>query len=160
LIYKPLFGSQGDNIVKITKLSDFDKIINESNIFYIQKFLETKPSHDYRVLIAKNKNKEMVYTMMRYSDSYINNISKGARCVSVKTDKNIIKTAIEAASVIGIPFCGVDIIKYNNKNYVIELNSIPAWKGMQTTIENNISDEIINIFIGNKMNKAFLSILK
>jgi hypothetical protein len=43
---------------------------------------------------------------------------------------------------------------------VIELNSIPAWKGMQTTIENNISDEIVNIFIGNKMNKAFLSILK
>jgi glutathione synthase/RimK-type ligase-like ATP-grasp enzyme len=65
VIYKPLFGSQGDNIVKITKLSDFDKIINESNIFYIQEFLETKPSHDYRVLIAKNKNKEMIYTMMR-----------------------------------------------------------------------------------------------
>ena len=55
---------------------------------------------------------------------------------------------------------GVDIIKYNNKNYVIELNSIPAWKGMQTTIENNISDEIVNIFIGNKIDKAFLSILK
>jgi tetrahydromethanopterin:alpha-L-glutamate ligase len=160
LIYKPLFGSQGDNIIKITKLSDFDKIINESNIFYIQEFLETKPSHDYRVLIAKNKNKKMVYTMMRYSDSYINNISKGARCVSVKTDKNIIKTAIEAASVIDIPFCGVDIIKYNNKNYVIELNSIPAWKGMQTTIEKNISDEIVNIFIGNAINKSFLSILK
>jgi len=134
LIYKPLFGSQGDNIVKVTTISDFDKIINESNVFYIQEFLETKPSHDYRVLIAKNKNKKMVYTMMRYSDSYINNISKGAMCVSVKADKDIIETAIKAASVINIPFCGVDIIKHHNKNYVIELNSIPAWKGMQTTI--------------------------
>ncbi len=160
LIYKPLFGSQGDNIVKITTISDFDKIINESNVFYIQEFLETKPSHDYRVLIAKNKNKKMVYTMMRYSDSYINNISKGAMCVSVKADKDIIETAIKAASVINIPFCGVDIIKHNKKNYVIELNSIPAWKGMQTTLENNISDEIINIFIGNSKNKSLLSVLK
>ena len=160
LIYKPLFGSQGDNIVKVTTISDFDKIINESNVFYIQEFLETKPSHDYRVLIAKNKNKKMVYTMMRYSDSYINNISKGAMCVSVKADKDIIETAIKAASVINIPFCGVDIIKHHNKNYVIELNSIPAWKGMQTTLENNISDEIINIFIGNSKNKSLLSVLK
>jgi hypothetical protein len=31
---------------------------------------------------------------------------------------------------------------------------------MQTTIENNISDEIVNIFIGNAINKSFLSILK
>ena len=160
LIYKPLFGSQGDNIVKIATMSDFDKIINESNVFYIQEFLETKPSHDYRVLIAKNKNRKMVYTMMRYSDSYINNISKGAMCVSVKADKDIIETAIKAASVINIPFCGVDIIKHHNKNYVIELNSIPAWKGMQTTLENNISDEIINIFIGNSKNKSLLSVLK
>ena len=81
-------------------------------------------------------------------------------CVSVKADKDIIETAIKAASVINIPFCGVDIIKHHNKNYVIELNSIPAWKGMQTTLENNISDEIINIFIGNSKNKSLLSVLK
>ncbi len=160
LIYKPLFGSQGDNIVKITEISDFNKIINDSNIFYIQKFLETEPSHDYRVLIAKNKNKSMVYAMMRYSNSYINNISKGAMCVPIKADQDIIKTAINAASVINIPFCGVDIIKYDNKNYVIELNSIPAWKGMQSTVEHNISNEITDIFIENILDKSHISIHK
>ncbi|MBT5643927.1 MAG: ATP-grasp domain-containing protein [Gammaproteobacteria bacterium] len=160
LIYKPLFGSQGDNIVKIVEVSDFNNIRNDTNIYYIQEFLETKPSHDYRVLIAKNKNREMIYAMMRYSDSYINNISKGAKCIPLKTDKDIIKTGIQAASVINIPFCGVDIIRCDKKNYVIELNSIPAWKGMQSIVKNNLSDQITDIFIENMTDKSRLSIQK
>ena len=32
LIYKPLFGSQGDNVTKVSKLNDFDKINNDSLI--------------------------------------------------------------------------------------------------------------------------------
>ena len=160
LIYKPLFGSQGDNIVKIVEVSDFNNIRNDTNIYYIQEFLETEPSHDYRVLIAKNKNREMIYAMMRYSDSYINNISKGAKCIPLKTDKDIIKTGIQAASVINIPFCGVDIIRCDKKNYVIELNSIPAWKGMQSIVKNNLSDQITDIFIENMTDKSRLSIQK
>ena len=35
LIYKPLFGSQGDNIKKINKPSDIKNINNPSNIYYL-----------------------------------------------------------------------------------------------------------------------------
>ncbi len=160
LIYKPLFGSQGDNIIKIKQPSDFDTIINLSNIYYIQEFLETKPSHDYRVLLIRNNSKEIFHTMMRYGDNFLNNISKGAKCVPVKIDKEIIKTAIDAANVINIPFCGIDIIKYNNKNYVIELNSIPAWKGLQSIVDNNISDEITEIFLSKEKNALLSSARK
>ena len=85
--------------------------------------------------------------MMRYGDNFLNNISKGAKCVPVKIDHEIINTAIEASNIIDIPFCGVDIIKHNNKNYVIELNSIPAWKGMQSITDASISDQITEIFL-------------
>ena len=36
LIYKPLFGSQGDNIRLIQKPGDLDKLENQTNIFYFQ----------------------------------------------------------------------------------------------------------------------------
>ena len=147
LIYKPLFGSQGDNIIKITSPLDFDTITNTSNIYYLQEFLETEPSHDYRVLIIQNKYKKIFHTMMRYGDNFLNNISKGAKCVPVKIDHEIINTAIAASNIIDIPFCGVDIIKHNNKNYVVELNSIPAWKGMQSITDASISDQITEIFL-------------
>ena len=64
LIYKPLFGSQGDNIVKINSLKDFENIDNHNNIFYLQEFLETSPSHDYRVLVIKKNNHK--YTSPSY----------------------------------------------------------------------------------------------
>ena len=160
LIYKPLFGSQGDNVTKVSKLNDFDKINNDSGIYYLQEFIETDPSHDYRVLVIRKGNKYLAYTMARYGSSYVNNYSKGGKCLPVKLDNDLIETAVKAAKVINIPFCGVDIIKSNGKNYIIEINSIPAWKGMQSIIDDNISDKIVASFLSNNLNNFNISALK
>jgi len=160
LIYKPLFGSQGENIVKISNINDFNKISNDSSIYYIQEFLETEPSHDYRVLVIKSGSSYNTYTMARYGNSYINNYSKGGKCVSVKFDKDLIDVAIKAAQTINIPFCGVDIIKSNDKNYIIEVNSIPAWRGMQSIINENISDQIVKSFLNRNDKETNVSIQK
>ena len=74
------------------------------------------------------------------------NIKRG-KCVEIKFDSDLTDIALSAAKILDIPFCGVDIIKYNNKNYVIEVNSIPAWKGLQSVIKDNISDEIVDAFL-------------
>ena len=160
LIYKPLFGSQGDNVTKVSKLNDFDKINNDSGIYYLQEFIETDPSHDYRVLVIRKGSKYLAYTMARYGSSYVNNYSKGGKCLPVKLDNDLIETAVKAAKVINIPFCGVDIIKSNGKNYIIEINSIPAWKGMQSIIDDNISDKIVASFLSNNLNNFNISALK
>ena len=156
LIYKPLFGSQGDNIIKINDVMDFQKIDNKSGIYYLQEFIETEPSHDYRVLVIKKGKKYSTYTMARYGNSYVNNYSKGGKCLPVKIDSDLVKTAIDAAEVIGIPFCGVDIIKSNKQNYIIEVNSIPAWKGIQSISDDNISDKIVLSFLDNNNSNLFL----
>lgn len=157
LIYKPLFGSQGDNIKKINKLSDIKNINNPSNVYYLQEFISIEPNHDYRVLIIKNKNKKFSYSMARYGNSFVNNFSKGGKCVSIPFNKEIINTAFKSAEALNIPFCGVDLIKKDNLVYVIEVNSIPAWKGIQTTTNDIVSDKIIEIFIkSNDIKKNFV----
>ena len=98
--------------------------------------------------------------MARYGDSYINNYSKGGKCLPVKLDNDLVNTAIAAAKVIDIPFCGVDIIKSNDKNYIIEINSIPAWKGMQSIVDDNISDDIIKSFLDNNHKDTNISLHK
>ena len=150
LIYKPLFGSQGDNIKKINKPSDIKNINNTSNVYYLQEFISIEPNHDYRVLIIKNKNKKFSYSMARYGNSFVNNFSKGGKCVSIPFNKEIINTAFKSAEALNIPFCGVDLIKKDNLVYVIEANSIPAWKGIQTTTNDIVSDKIVEIFIKSK----------
>ena len=47
---------------------------------------------------------------------------------------------------LNIDFCGVDIIEHNQKYYVIEVNSIPAWKGLQKVESANISEYFTNLF--------------
>jgi len=157
LIYKPLFGSQGDNIKKIKKPSDIKNINNPSNIYYLQEFISIEPNHDYRVLIIKNKNKKFSYSMARYGNSFVNNFSKGGKCVPIPFNKEIINIAFKSAEALNIPFCGVDLIKKDNLVYVIEVNSIPAWKGIQTTTNDIVSDKIVEIFIkSNDIKKNFV----
>ena len=160
LIYKPLFGSQGDNIVKINDIEDFDKFVNDTRIYYLQEFIETLPSHDYRILVIKKGDDYLTYTMARYGNSYVNNYSKGGKCLPVEIDDDLKSIAINAAKVIDIPFCGVDLIKSNNKIYVIEINSIPAWRGMQSINEENISDNIVSSFLDGDGKKFRVSIHK
>jgi len=147
IVYKPLFGSQGDNIKLISNLLDFDKINNISNIYYFQEYLENTINHDYRVLIINNGKKFKCFYMTRYGNTFINNISKGGSCIKEDIDSSIVNLAIKSSKLLNIDFCGVDIMQYKNKYYVIEINSIPAWKGLQNVEEEIISDYFVNLLL-------------
>ena len=146
LIYKPLFGSQGDNIRLIDGSSDLDKLDNQTNIYYFQEYLENRPNYDYRVLVINNNNNIKYFYMTRYGDTFVNNFSKGAKCVRENLNKEVIELAIKSSKLLNIDFCGVDIIEHNQKYYVIEVNSIPAWKGLQKVESANISEYFTNLF--------------
>ena len=146
LIYKPLFGSQGDNIRLIDGSSDLDKLDNQTNIYYFQEYLENRPNYDYRVLVINNKNNIKYFYMTRYGDTFVNNFSKGAKCVRENLNDEVIELAIKSSKLLNIDFCGVDIIEHNQKYYVIEVNSIPAWKGLQKVESANISEYFTNLF--------------
>ena len=146
LIYKPLFGSQGDNIRLIEGSSDLDKLDNQTNIYYFQEYLENRPNYDYRVLVINNKNNIKYFYMTRYGDTFVNNFSKGAKCVRENLNEEVIELAIKSSKLLNMDFCGVDIIEHNKKYYVIEVNSIPAWKGLQKVESANISEYFTNLF--------------
>ena len=147
VVYKPLFGSQGDNIKLIKNSSDLDKLDNASNVYYFQQYLENAINHDYRVLIINNKKKLKYFYMTRYGNTFVNNISKGGSCMKEDIDASIINLAIESSKLFDINFCGVDIMQYKNKYYVIEINSIPAWKGLQNIEEEIISEYFVNLLL-------------
>ena len=146
LIYKPLFGSQGDNIRLIERPSDLEKLENQTNIYYFQEYLDNSPNYDYRVLVINNNDNIKYFYMTRYGETFINNFSKGAKCIKEKLNEDVIELAIKSSRLLNIDFCGVDIIEYKRQYYVIEVNSIPAWKGLQRVESSNISDYITSIF--------------
>ena len=83
--------------------------------------------------------------MARYGKTFINNVSAGAECTPIALGKEIIEKSIQVSKLFQIPFCGIDLIKERDKIYVIEINSVPAWKGLQSITKDNISESITDI---------------
>jgi len=81
------------------------------------------------------------------SENWKTNVSLGAKPLSLKLSKELETLAVQAAKVIGCKVTGVDIIEGSNGPVLIELNSQPGWRGLQSVTKINIADEIINYMI-------------
>jgi len=147
IVYKPLFGSQGDNVKLIKHPSELKETDNFSNIYYFQDYLDNTVNHDYRILVIRNNDACKYFYMTRYGDTFINNVSKGGSCVKEPLNKAITDLALKASRLLNMSLCGVDIMSCNNNNYIIEINSIPAWRGLQDVEEEIISDYFVNLLM-------------
>ena len=56
--------------------------------------------------------------MTRYGETFINNFSKGAKCIKEKLNEDVIELAIKSSRLLNIDFCGVDIIEYKRQFFV------------------------------------------
>lgn len=152
LVIKPLFGSQGLGVRLLTHNSPLPVPMQEhvDGLYYLQSFVDSGAGawHDYRVFVINGK---AVSAMARHGASWISNVAQGGRCEAVLPAEDIAGLAQAAAKAVDIDYCGVDIIRdRRGRPYVLEVNSIPAWKGLQTVSEMDIAQVLVDDFI-NKM---------
>ena len=140
LVIKPLFGSQGQGVrlVDVNKLPlPMDTFVDGA--FYLQSLI--KASHDYRVFVVNN---QAVAAMRRTGEGWLHNVAQGAQCES-SSDLDVLAIALQAALVLDIAYCGVDVIRdQNGKLLVLEVNSIPAWRGLQGVTDINIAQMLVD----------------
>ena len=139
LVIKPLFGSQGQGVRQVTESLPLpgDKFVD--GVFYLQKMIEA--THDYRVLVVNNK---AVCAMKRIGKTWLHNVAQGADCEKT-AEADVLAIACQAASVLDIAYCGVDVIRdAGGKLYVLEVNSIPAWCGLQSVTDINIAQVLVD----------------
>ena len=140
LVIKPLFGSQGQGVRLADKAKPalpMDAYVD--GVFYLQKFIHAP--HDYRVFIVNN---QAVAAMRRTGEGWLHNVAQGAQCES-SSDLDVLAIALQAALVLDIAYCGVDVIRdENGKLLVLEVNSIPAWRGLQSVTDINIAQMLVD----------------
>lgn len=152
LVIKPLFGSQGNGVRKLEPDLPFPVPMQEhvDGLYYLQSYIDSGEGawHDYRVFVIDGK---LVGAMVRRGSHWINNVALGGRCEAVPKDKlsdEIVELALAAARAVGIDYCGVDVIRdRQGKCYVLEVNGIPAWKGLQGVAETDIGQALVDNFI-------------
>jgi len=147
LVSKPLFGSQGEGLQRHETVESLDALAESNGIFYLQRFVHCgEQSHDFRVFVIHGKT---VAAMRRFGQSWLNNVAQGGRCETVRLDDLLLcRLAEDAVKTIGMAYAGVDIIRDVQGRYtVIEVNSVPAWKGLQSVSEAVIADLLADDFL-------------
>ncbi|MEJ2376170.1 MAG: RimK family alpha-L-glutamate ligase [Pseudolabrys sp.] len=134
LVFKPLFGSQGRGLRLIRSADDLpppDEVAGA--VYYLQRFvgIERGGFHDFRLLVSQGR---VIAAMMRHSTHWITNVKRGAKPVAAVSDAAMKDLAVAAAAAVGADFAGVDIVyDRDDRPSVLEVNSMPAWSGLQKT---------------------------
>jgi len=139
LVLKPLFGSQGRGLRLIRTPDDLPEPGAVAGVYYLQRFIgvERDGFHDFRLLVSRGR---VVAAMMRHSKEWITNIKRGGRPVTVAANDEMKALAVRAAAAVGADFAGVDILYgADERPAVLEVNSMPAWSGLQTVTSGNIA---------------------
>ena len=147
LVLKPLFGSQGIGVHLVDKKTGLIHDEKFAGIYYLQRFVERKNNEntDIRVLVVDGIAKA---AMLRRGQDWITNRAQGASCEALKVDKEIANLAESACKVLDIDYAGVDLMQdKQGQFYIIEVNSIPAWYGLQNVVDFNIASCLIDSFV-------------
>jgi ribosomal protein S6--L-glutamate ligase len=144
VVVKPLFGSRGVGATRITDpdiaARVFRTISFHHGVLYLQEFV-AHGGADIRAFVIGDR---VVASMKRVSENWKTNVSLGARPVALNISNELEDLAIRAAETIGCKVTGVDIIEGPDGPVLIELNSQPGWRGLQSVTKINIADEIIS----------------
>lgn len=153
LISKPLFGSQGEGIRRIEKSTDLLWLTSSQGIYYLQRFVECDGDgySDMRVFVINGK---AIAAMRRRGISWLNNVARGASCEVIELSSDMAELAVRAVSVLNMDYAGVDIIIDRHGNLaVIEVNSVPAWKGLQAVCGIDIAGRLVDDLIQRHVSK-------
>jgi RimK family alpha-L-glutamate ligase len=143
IVVKPLFGSRG---VGSTRISDpeiasrvFRAVSFSHGVLYLQQFVP-HGSSDIRAFVIGD---HVLSSMNRVAETWKTNVSLGAKPVPCKLDEELKNLAVNAAGIVGCKVAGVDILEGPEGPVIVELNSQPGWRGLQSVTKVNIADAII-----------------
>ncbi|MBB3769843.1 RimK family alpha-L-glutamate ligase [Angulomicrobium tetraedrale] len=149
MVLKPLFGAQGKGIRRIPPRTALPEPETVGGLYYLQDFV-TQPSgpdfRDWRVFVIGG---EVAAAMIRRSRRWITNIHQGAVGERAPQDPQAFDFAIRATAAVGADYAGVDLIEDARGGFqVLEVNSMPAWKGLQKTTEVDIAGRLAAYLAG------------
>jgi len=130
LVLKPLFGAQGKGLRLLCSADDLPKPEAVAGVYYLQRF-EPVDAHDFRDFRVFVVGGRAIAAMMRRAPTWITNVKQGGEPLAIPHNDTLDALALAAARAVGAEIAGVDIIVGRNGPRVLEVNSMPAWSGLQ-----------------------------
>jgi RimK family alpha-L-glutamate ligase len=153
VVEKPLFGAQGKGIRLVASVQGLSPPEDVDGVYYLQEFVPPAQEHhqDWRLFVCGGR---VVASMIRHGEDWITNIKLGARAKAAIASQSLMDLAVRAASSVGADYAGVDIIQDRGGRFlVLEVNSMPAWNGLQKVTSLRLSDTVVDAFLADALPK-------
>lgn len=147
LVMKPLFGSQGKGIGQINAQAELPSGEAVDHIYYMQDFVPPADDvfEDWRVLATRHR---IIASMTRRGKTWVTNIHQGAAARTHTPDGEMADISMAAMRAIDADYAGIDLIRTaKGELQVLEVNSNPAWRGLQGVADINIAEAIAEDFL-------------
>lgn len=146
LIIKVARGTHGNGVVLAETPKAAKAVMQafyvEGVNFLVQEFVKESAGQDIRALVVGSR---VVASVKRQSldGDFRSNTHQGGEGVAVKLTDEERKTAIKAAKAMGLPICGVDMMRSDRGPLVLEVNSSASIKTPELITGRNVAEKII-----------------
>jgi RimK family alpha-L-glutamate ligase len=144
VIVKPLFGSNGRGMVRVTDEEVAYRVFRalelERAVYYVQEALP----HEGRDLRAFVVGGRVVAAAWRCADGWRTNVARGARVEAADLPRDWAEMSLRAAHTVGAEYAGVDLLPTRSGGiFVLEVNGIPGWQGLQATTTVDVAGVLV-----------------
>lgn len=146
LIIKVARGTHGNGVVLAETPKAAKAVMQafyvEGVNFLVQEFIGESAGEDIRALIVGSR---VVASVKRQSldDDFRSNTHQGGVGSAVKLTDEETKTAVKAAKAMGLPICGVDMMRSDRGPLVLEVNSSASLKTPELMTKRDVATKII-----------------
>ena len=140
MIVKEVYGSLGRQVYLANNHEELleieNKLIHIPHIF--QEFVASSKGKDYRIIVIGGK--VVAYMKRENPNSYLSNLATGGTASKTQLPEDYLKVAEKCASILGLDYCGVDILEGpNGEPIVSEVNSNAFYEGIEKTTGINVA---------------------
>jgi tetrahydromethanopterin:alpha-L-glutamate ligase len=162
LVLKPLFGSQGQGLMRVGRVAGTDvplpplsgKGSPYGGLAYLQRYVPAgaEPGFDWRVLVIGGRARA---AMRRVSAHWVHNVAQGAQCephaLDAAAGRRLAAVAERAAAALAMDYAGVDLMPTADGPTVIEVNGVAAWRGLQRVTPFNIARALVDDLLDRRL---------
>lgn len=132
VIVKPLFGSEGRGMVRISDPElawrTFRTLERTQSVLYLQQYIH-HPGWDLRIFVLGGR---VLAAMRRHGNGdWRTNVAQGGKGEVVRPSAEEERLALRAAAAVGASVAGVDLLPGpHDEWYVLEVNAVPGWRAL------------------------------
>ena len=147
VVVKPLFGSEGRGIFRISDpdlaYRSFRTLERTQAVIYLQQYVP-HPGYDLRIIVL---NGTVIGAIRRHGmHDFRTNISRQGQAETYQPSDREVNLALRAAELTQATFAGVDLLSPSddpNNLSLLEVNAVPGWRGFQSATNIDVASLVI-----------------